>query len=349
MSLMPALAERAWRITRRGQAGCGRLGWQLERGQHIQSKWRYTTATPELYGCHGLMKQRIPPTHCLLAFEALARHRNAAIAAEDLCITPSALSYRLRQLELMAGTPLFDGRDYALSEVGQKYLTVVRDALDNLRTLPEVTGSPGLRKLRLAVTPTFAREILMPKLPLFRVQHPDIDLVIQVAIPLRNITEEDCDLEIRYGTGHYTDTEHTCIMRDHITPVASPEYARDTGPFHDFTTRQEIERVRLIRSPLEPWGTWFSAFGIELREPPDGAQFNDVGLMLDAAAAGYGVTLLRTRLGGRWLSGAGLVRLSAQTIGSPYQHDLCWQPGAMKRWECSSFFNWLVGVLRTGE
>lgn len=291
------------------------------------------------------MRQNIPPTHCLLAFEVLARHRNAAIAADELCITPSALSYRLRQLEMMVGAALFDTRDYVLSELGEKYLAVVQEALDTLRSLPEVAGPPGARKLRLAVTPTFAREILMPKLPLFRVLHPDIDLVIQVAIPLRNVTAEDCDLEIRYGAGHYTNTEHTCILRDHITPVASPEYARDAGPFDDFTSRHEVEHVRLIRSPLEPWSTWFNAFGIDAREPLEGAQFNDVGLMLDAAAAGYGVTLLRMRLGGRWLTGARLVRLSEHTIESPYQHDLCWQPGALKRWECSSFFDWLVDVL----
>ena len=223
------------------------------------------------------MTKHIPPIHCLLAFEALARHRNAAIAADELCITPSALSYRIRQLELMTGAALFKGRDYALSEIGEKYLSLVLQGLETLRALPEVTRSPGARKLRLAVTPTFAREVLMPKLPLFRVLHPEIDLVIQVAIPLSNVTAEDCDLEIRYGTGHYTDIEHTCIMRDHITPVASPEYARDAGPLEDFTCREEVERVRLIRSPLEPRSTWFNAFGIELREPLEGAQFNVTG------------------------------------------------------------------------
>ncbi len=284
---------------------------------------------------------RIPPLHCLLAFEALARLKSGALAAEELCISPSALTHRIRQLESLAGAVLFERQGYALTEAGHSYLAVVRDGLQALQRLPEVLAEPARRVLRVAVTPTVARQILMPRLPLFRLAYPDIELIVQLSIPLLNIKGEAADLEVRYGKGGYTDLDHTCILRDRVVPACSPDYLRDHGPFDQFTQAEDVARARLIRSPLEPWSTWFHAFQLPLREPLDGSQFNDVGLMLDAAAAGYGVTLLRETLGQAWLTSARLLRISTHSVASPFQHDLCWKPGALARWECSAFVEWI--------
>jgi DNA-binding transcriptional LysR family regulator len=86
------------------------------------------------------MATRIPPVHALSAFEAAARHGSFALAAEELCITPSALSHRIRLLEEFVGERLFvrDGRNVGLSEFGRRYLDVVRQAL---RTAPRRLGA----------------------------------------------------------------------------------------------------------------------------------------------------------------------------------------------------------------
>ena len=131
------------------------------------------------------------------------------------------------------------------------------------------------------------------------------------------------------------------ILVDQIVPACSPEYLHEAGPFEGFDTLEQVGRARLIRSPLEPWNTWFAACGIALPEPREGSQFNDVGLMLDAAAAGFGVTLLRLKLGHEWLDSGRLVRLSPRSVASPHHHFLCWKPGAMQRWECAAFADWL--------
>jgi DNA-binding transcriptional LysR family regulator len=81
--------------------------------------------------------------------------------------------------------------------------------------------------------------------------------------------------------------------------------------------------------------------GLPLPEPREGAQFNDVGLMCDAAAAGFGVTLMRLRLGKEWLDSGRLVRLSPRSVASPNHHFLCWRPGTLDRWECAAFVDWL--------
>ena len=291
--------------------------------------------------------QRIPPIQCLLTFETLARLRSVTQAAEELCVTPSAVSHRVKQLEQIIGTKLFGRADFSLTTEGSEYLAHVRDGLATLQKFPGPagqSGNPGKRKLRLAVTPTFARSILIPRLRQFTEAYPEIDLTLQVSIPLLDVVAEDADLTIRFGTGRYADVEHICLMKDEVTLLASPGYVRDHGPFE---TPQDIEGENLLRSPLEPWRTWFAAHHLDWPEPMEGSQFNDIGLMCDAAAAGMGIALIRLKLGAPWLENGALVRLGnnavyAANIPSPHAHYLCWRTGAMDRWEVAAFADWLT-------
>ena len=286
------------------------------------------------------MTHRIPPIQCLLTFEALARLRSVTQAAEELCVTPSAVSHRVKQLEQLLGAKLFGRADFSLTTEGSEYLAHVREGLSILERFPgkDSANNNGKRKLRLAVTPTFARSILMPRLRQFAEAYPEIDLTLQVSIPLLDVVAEDADLTIRFGTGRYADVEHLCLMKDDVTPMASPAYIREHGPFE---TPQDLEDATLLRSPLEPWRTWFAAHDLDWPEPIDGSSFNDIGLMCDAAAQGLGVGLVRLKLGAPWLENGTLVRIFARQVPSPHGHYLCWRTGAMDRWECAAFADWL--------
>ena len=284
---------------------------------------------------------RIPPIQCLLAFEAVARLRSVSIASEELSVTPSAVSHRIRQLESALGLKLFARADFGLTSEGATYLAQVRAALKALEQPPGRADAAGATRLRVAVTPTFSRQILLPRLALFRHAYPEIELTLQVSIPLLNVTAEDADLQIRFGAGGYSDVDELRILSDEVFPVCSPEYLHEFGPFDGFDTALTVSRARLIRSPLEPWRTWFDACGIELAEPRGGAQFNDIGLMLDAAVAGFGVALARTKLGLAWLDSGRLIRLSPRAVPSPHHHYICWKPGMLERWECAAFVDWL--------
>ncbi len=289
---------------------------------------------------------RIPPIQGLLAFEAVARLRSVTNAADELHVTPSAVSHRIRQLETRVGCKLFARGDFSLTPEGAAYLGRVREALAVLADVPNPTASDSVTRLRVAVTPTFSRQFLLPRLAQFRHAYPEIELVLQVTIPLANVVAEEADLEVRFGTGPYVDRETVRVVSDEVSPVCSPAYLNEAGPFDGLRTEAEIARARLIRSPLEPWRTWFAACGLTLREPAEGAQFNDVGLMLDAAEAGFGVALMRLRLGAAWLDTGRLLRLSDRSVPSPHHHFLCWKPGALERWECKAFVDWLVAALR---
>ena len=289
------------------------------------------------------MTHRIPPIQCLLTFEALARLRSVTLAAEELCVTPSAVSHRVKQLEQLLGVKLFGRADFSLTTEGSEYLAHVREGLSILERFPgKDTGNGGKRKLRLAVTPTFARSILMPRLRHFAEAYPEIDLTLQVTIPLLDVVAEDADLTIRFGTGRYAEVEHQCIMKDDVVPMASPAYVREFGPF---VAPDDLADATLLRSPLEPWRTWFAAHDLDWPEPVDGSSFNDIGLMCDAAAQGLGVGLVRLKLGAPWLENGTLVRLSTRQVPSPHGHYLCWRTGAMDRWECAAFADWLTSAV----
>jgi DNA-binding transcriptional LysR family regulator len=288
------------------------------------------------------VNSRIPPIQCLLTFEALARLRSVTQAAEELCVTPSAVSHRVKQLEQIIGTKLFGRADFSLTTEGNEYLAHVREGLVSLQRFPSANAPSGRRKLRLAVTPTFARSVLMPRLKHFLDAYPEIDITLQVSIPLLDVVAEDADLTVRFGTGRYSDVEHVCLAKDEITPLASPAWLRENGPF---TSVEELQNQPLLRSPLEPWRTWFAAHDLDWPEPTEGSSFNDIGLMCDAAAQGLGIGLIRTKLGAPWLESGQLVRLFERSVPSPHAHYLCWRTGTMERWECATFADWLKSAL----
>ncbi|QKV51663.1 LysR substrate-binding domain-containing protein [Comamonas antarctica] len=282
--------------------------------------------------------RRIPPIQCLLTFEALARLRSVTQTAEELCVTPSAVSHRVRQLEQMLGSRLFGRADFSLTSEGSAYLAHVREGLGALQRFPGSASATGRRRLKIAVTPTFARCMLIPRLSQFTEAYPEIDLALHVSIPLLDVVAEDADLIVRFGPGHYADMEHMEIARDVLTPLASPAFVRAHGPF---AQPSDLEGLPLLRSPLEPWRGWFDAAGLDWPEPVEGSQFHDIGLLCDAAAAGLGVAPVRLKLGAPWLDNGTLVRLFPLDVPSPHAHYLCWHTGTMDRWECAAFVQWL--------
>ncbi|MDA7418445.1 LysR substrate-binding domain-containing protein [Xenophilus arseniciresistens] len=286
----------------------------------------------------------IPPIQCLVTFELLARLRSASRTADELCVTVSAVSHRIRQLEAHLGFKLFAVRgDFTLTADGTAYLANVREGLAAFQRMPARSGAQAATRLSVAVTPTFARVYVMPRLETFRNAYPEVELTFQVSIPLLDVTAEEADLEVRFGPGHYADRESRVVTHDRVTPACSPSYLKEFGPFEGFDTLAELQQARLIRSPLEPWSSWFAACGLALPEPYVGAQFNDLGLVYDAAASGFGVALVREEMGAAWFDSGRLVRLSPRSAPAPNANHICWKPGTLERWECAAFVDWMVG------
>ncbi|GAP35536.1 LysR substrate-binding domain-containing protein [Piscinibacter sakaiensis] len=291
---------------------------------------------------------RIPPIQALLAFEALARLRSVTLAAEELAVTPSAVSHRIRQLETQLGLKLFVRGDFSLGAEGSAYLARVREALAVLQQVPAGDrAGPAPVRLRLGVTPTFSRELLLPRLALFRHAYPEVELTLLVGVPGAGQMNPEADLEVSFGPAPLAGVESMMLMADEVSPVCSPDVLHALGPVDGFASTEALDAARLIRTPLEPWRTWFRACGIDRPEPTSGAQFNDLGLVLDAAVAGFGVALMRLRLGRAWLDSGRLVRLSPRSVPSPHAYHLGWKPGTLQRWECAAFVDWLRQALKS--
>ncbi|MDP9109859.1 MAG: LysR family transcriptional regulator, partial [Pseudomonadota bacterium] len=208
------------------------------------------------------MASRLPPVHALSAFEAAARFNSFALAADELCITPSALSHRIRLLEEFVGERLFirDSRSVTLSEFGRRYLEVVRAALQTLNDFPMPRRSAGGQlRVKVTVPPTFARYLLVPRVDEFIAANPQISLELFLSVPLYDLSLSESDVEIRFGAGKYPHIVTRKLFEEPAFAVASPDYLRRIG---GIATPADLKKATLLRSALEPWQPWFEAAGL---------------------------------------------------------------------------------------
>jgi len=289
------------------------------------------------------MATRLPPVHALSAFEAAARLGSFALAAEELCITPSALSHRIRLLEEFVGERLFlrDGRAVSLSEFGRRYLDVVRAALRTLTEFPMPHRSaPAQPRIKVTVPPTFARYLLVPRLGDFTRQYPDIVLELFLSVPLYDLALSESDVEVRFGAGNYTDTVTEKLFEEPTFAVASPAYLEKIGGLEQ---PSDLAKATLLRSALEPWQPWFEVAGLDWSEPSNALRLDDLGLLLEAIRHGYGVGLTRKHFVQELLERGEVVHLfkDVELKTPPHAYYVVYEPQARVRPEVGAFIDWL--------
>ncbi|KON82034.1 LysR substrate-binding domain-containing protein [Azoarcus sp. PA01] len=285
--------------------------------------------------------RRVPPMHALAAFEAAARLGGFAQAADELCVTPSAVSHRIRQLEAMLGTPLFERTPAGVrpTTVGRLYLESVREAFGKLAQAGALL-QPERERLRVSLPPTFARQLLMARLPEYLRAHPEVEVEMHLSIPLQDVTAETADVEVRWGRGDYPERTVCKLFDDVVMPLAAPSWiaARALRGVAD------LARAELLRSPLLPWRPCFAAAGLDWPEPERGAVFNDLGMLFEVAAAGLGAAVGTRRLSAAWVDTGRLVPLFGVTAPAPFTYYAVATPAQHKRAVVRDFIAWLAGV-----
>ncbi len=294
------------------------------------------------------MATRLPPVHALSAFEAAARHGSFAIAAEELCITPSALSHRIRLLEEFVGERLFlrDGRTVGLSEFGRRYLDVVRAALRTLSEFPLPHRSvPAQPRIKLTVTPTFARCLLVPRLAEFTALHPEIVLDLFLSVPLYDLSLSESDVEVRFGGGKYPDIVTEKLFEEPTFAVANPRYLEQIGGLQ---VPSDLQKATLLRSALEPWQPWFEVAGLDWPEPSSGLRLDDLGLLLEAVRHGYGVGLTRKHFAQDLIADGEIVQLfdDVQLTTPPHAYYMVYEQHVRQRPEVDAFVEWMLTTFR---
>jgi LysR family glycine cleavage system transcriptional activator len=285
---------------------------------------------------------RLPSIHALAAFESAARLGGFAQAAAELCVTPSAVSHRIRQLESQLGESLFDRSPTGvrLSDAGQRYLGHVREAFDKLSQLARDDEPPPLR-LRVGAPPTFARNLLIPSLPDFYRQWPDIEIEIAVEAPMQEKPERH-EIDIRFGRGRFDDRTPVKLFDDVKVVLAAPCVI----DAHALRQPIDLKGVELLRTPLVAWRPWFAAAGLDWPEPARGQSFTDLGILLEAAASGLGVAVCPRRIAERWIASGSLVPLFGLAVPATSTYYTLVQPDQLQRPEVAAFVDWLDATFR---
>lgn len=241
---------------------------------------------------------RIPPLNALKAFEAAARRLNITRAAEELSVTPGAVSQQIRILEEHAGAPLFhrEGRQIALTELGAELYPLLRDGFDYLKRAGDLLYRPDRRHaLAVSVPPSFAAKWLAPRIARFTAAHPEIEVWMSADMRLADVGGGRVDVAVRYGRGDYPGVRSERLLGADVTPVCAP--ALITG---ENALRRPADLARHVLIHLRPgeleeprpdWAAWLKARDLTAIDAHAGPRFDQTALAIEAAAHGQGVAL----------------------------------------------------------
>jgi LysR family glycine cleavage system transcriptional activator len=232
--------------------------------------------------------------NALRAFEAAARHLNFSRAADELSVTPGAVSQQIQNLEDYVGVSLFKRtpKGLLLTDAAQTALPALRDAFDRLSEAASLlTAAVDGRRLTLTAPPSFAAKWLMPRLKGFEEAYPQVDVWLSADMEIVDFTAGEVDLAIRYGAGRYPALELQRLMSETVIPVASPALMAETP-----LERPEDLANHILLHDGSPdadescpdWSMWLAARGVRGVDGTRGPRFNQSSLVIEAAMSGRG-------------------------------------------------------------
>ena len=293
------------------------------------------------------MGRRLPLTQ-LRAFEAAVRLGSFATAAQELAVTPSAVSHAIRELERMLGTVLFQRspRKVEPTPEGRALYQRVTRGFDELqRGLEEITTT-GPARIRVHCAPSFAAQWLSPRLGRFLERHPTIELKLAANPEYPLFPSEEFDLSIIYGEPRQPDVMVIPLGNETICPLCAPHIALRVRSVDDLLA------MPLVRSDHNRvgWPTWFEA-NESVIATPAGPRFDRSFLAIAAAVNGVGVVLESTRLAERELTSGQLVApLEGKSRNVEHlSHRVVWSKGAERKFAFRSFVQWLLEELGLPE
>ena len=269
------------------------------------------------------MFRRLPPLSALRAFEAAARHGSFKRAAQELAVTPTAISHQIRALEEHAGLALFERRtrEVALTDPGAQLYPVLRDGFDAFAAVMErLTRRRRRAQVTISATTAFTARWLVPRVAAFRALHPQIDLQLMATDDVVDLDAADVDIAIRYGAGPYPGFTVVPMLADRFAPVSNPMLKVESAA--DLVQRPLIDCQWRRRHPGNPtWARWFAAAGLPEPEGPPLLRFSDESHAIQAAVAGQGVALVSLALAKAELAAGQLIQPLGPSIPG-FRHHL---------------------------
>lgn len=286
------------------------------------------------------MAYRLPPLSTMRAFEAAARHLSFKDAADELLLTPSAVSRSIQSLEDWLGAPLFvrGNRTIALTEAGAGFVPHVRMALDILaRAAEAVPGRRSPGPLSISAAPTFGLRWLLPRLRRFKARHPAVAITLDTSPRQVEFPRDGVDLAIRMGSGPWPDLEVMHLVTESLVPVCAPALAaaiKDAG---------DLGRATLLHvtQVSQEWAYWAEARGVRGLDTGSGLRFDTIQYALNAAAKGLGVALGRRPLVDLDLESGTLVEVLGPAVPCSTAYWLVCAPQSLERADVRAFRDWI--------
>jgi LysR family glycine cleavage system transcriptional activator len=293
------------------------------------------------------MSRRLPPLNALRAFEAAARQRSFARAAEELHVTPAAVSQQIRQLEEYLGLRLFRrGRALELCDAAQAVLPLLSEGFDQLeRAAARLRAGSQDGPLVISAPPTFAARWLIPRLDDFQARHPEIELRLHASRRLVDFDLEDVDAAIRFGSGPFAGLHAERLMPEAVVPVASRAVAAKIQRPADLLQITLLDDESHSWDPAFPdWETWLASLNVagNLRI----RHFGDASLVSQAAEAGLGVALVWYSLVADALRDGRLVRLFGSTLPTHHGYHIVYPPNRAHLPKVAAFSQWMLEKAR---
>lgn len=230
-------------------------------------------------------------------------------AAEELNVTPAAISQQVKTLEDYVGTPLFHRltRGLALTKTAQAALPALSDGFIGVaQGMQRLRHETDKDRLDVWMAPSFASKWLMPRLNRFTAKHPNIDLRVSASDELfdhdsngmqsqaAHFHRHGMDVAIRFGDGHYPGCRVDRLMTASVVPLCSPTLISD--PNRPLQRPEDLFAHTLLHDDTEyegrpDWSHFFEKAGLEISNGTKGLHFNHVSLALEAACDGQGVVL----------------------------------------------------------
>ncbi|MEP3630053.1 MAG: transcriptional regulator GcvA [Hyphomicrobiales bacterium] len=293
------------------------------------------------------MPDRLPPLNALRAFEATARHMSFSKAADELFVTPSALSYQVRQLEENLGQKLFErlNRAIALTAAGEKLYPGIHTGL---LAMSEAVGSLKNATpddvLVVSTGPAFAAKWLAPRMYRFIEAHPDIELQLSASLKLIEFGGGDVDVAVRFGYGDYPDLHVEPIFDELVTPMCAPELIerglKQPSDLKNFTLLHDDSMRHIDRAP--DWQEWLRRAGVTNVDASRGMRFSHADHSVDAAVEGAGVALGRSSLAGRELQSGRLVAPFDINLSTSAAFWFVCAPADLEKPKVAAFREWLM-------
>jgi LysR family transcriptional regulator, glycine cleavage system transcriptional activator len=247
--------------------------------------------------------RRLTHLNALRAFEAAARHASFAKAADELSVTPAAISQQIATLEAYLGVQLFRriARGVHLTAAAQQMLPPLREGFDLLATaFARVQAGVARKYVVVSLTPSVATKWLMPRLERFIAAHPGIDVRLDTTTRLVDFAQEQVDVALRYGAGRWATLASSLLMKEMVFPVCSPRLLTARRPLRK---PQDLAHHTLIHDASMParasfphWSSWLKAAGVQGIDGERGLQLDASMLAIQAAIDGQGVALGRSVL-----------------------------------------------------